>query len=153
MNRNKINGAIPTDQIGEIMEMIDGRAARNFWYEKQAEMRAEEQFRYPGPRPQSKETALVMLADSVEAAVKARGKPFENVRDLQLLVNSVVASKIDDDQLVDVDFTMREIAAVKDCFVDVLRSMYHSREVKEIVASKSAKNLQDGANRRVANES
>lgn len=41
MNRNKINGAIPTDQIGEIMEMIDGRAARNFWYEKQAEMRAE----------------------------------------------------------------------------------------------------------------
>jgi hypothetical protein len=41
MNRNKINAAVSTDQVGEIMEIMDGREARNFWYEKQAEMRAE----------------------------------------------------------------------------------------------------------------
>lgn len=101
---------------------------------------SEEQFRYPGPSPQSKETALVMMADSVEAAVKARGKPFDSVRDIQILVNGVINSKIEEEQLRDVDFTMRDITVIKECFVDIIRSMYHSREVKEIVSSKAIRN-------------
>lgn len=110
---------------------------------------SEEQFRYPGPRPQSKETALVMLADSVEAAVKARGKPFESIRELQILVNNVFKSKIDAEQFKDVDFTMREMSVIKDCFVEVLRSMYHSREVKELelpkgVGAQQEKEKQEG---------
>lgn len=104
---------------------------------------SDEQFRYPGPRPQSKETALVMLADSVEAAVKARAKPFESIRELQILVSNVFRSKIEAEQLKDVDFTMREIAAISDCFIDVLRSMYHSREVRELDLPKSVKVLQE----------
>lgn len=123
-----------------------GTTMQKYFYDKAKALDegiSEEQFRYPGPRPQSKETALVMLADSVEAAVKARGKPFESIRDLQILVNNVFNSKIEADQLRDVDFTIREIAVINDCFVEVMRSMYHSREVKELDLPKSVKALQE----------
>ena len=92
----------------------------------------EEQFRYPGPKPQSRETAIVMLADSVEAAVKARNKPFETIRDLRLLVENVIRSKVEAGQLDNVDFTMNDMNIIKTCFVDILRSTYHSREVRDV---------------------
>lgn len=118
-----------------------GTTIQKYFFEKARALDdsvTEEQFRYFGPRPQSKETAIVMLADSVEAAVKARSKPFENIRELQILVNSVVASKIEAEQFRDVDFTIKDIAVIKDSFVELLRSSYHSREVKEIEARNAA---------------
>lgn len=123
-----------------------GTTVQKYFYEKAKALDdsvTEEQFRYPGPRPQSKETALVMMADSVEAAVKARGKPFESIRELQILVNNVIKSKIEAEQLVGVDFTFAEISVIKDCFVDVLRSMYHSREVKELELPKNSAQEQE----------
>lgn len=112
-----------------------GTTVQKYFYEKAkalGEEVTEEQFRYPGPRPRSRETALVMLADSVEAAVKARNKPFSDMRELQTLVHKVIYSKIDANQLKDVDFTMREMSVIENCFVEILRSSYHSREVKDI---------------------
>lgn len=123
-----------------------GTTIQKYFYEKAKALDSslsEEQFRYPGVSPQSKETALVMFADSVEAAVKARGKPFESIRELHILVNNVIKSKIDAEQLTRVDFTFAEISIIKDCFVDVLRSMYHSREVKELELPKNAKPEQE----------
>jgi len=120
-----------------------GTTLQKYFYDKAKAMNenvAEEQFRYPGPKPQSRETALVMLADSVEAAVKARNKPFESIRDLTLLVENVIRSKIEAGQLIDVDFTMKEIASIASCFVDILRSTYHSREVRNI--ADAVKNMQ-----------
>lgn len=115
-----------------------GTTVQKYFYEKALaldENTTEEQFRYPGPSPQSRETALVMLADSVEAAVKAKNKSFENIRDLRLLVLNVIKQKIDAGQLRDVDFTMREMAVIESSFIEILRSTYYSREVKEISAS------------------
>ncbi len=106
-----------------------------YFYEKallMGESVTEEQFRYPGPRPQSRETALVMLADSVEAAVKARNKPFESIRELKMLVSNVISSKIEAGQFKDVDFTIKDLTVIEDCFVEILRSTYHSREVRNI---------------------
>lgn len=115
-----------------------GTTVQKYFYEKALaldENTTEEQFRYPGPSPQSRETALVMLADSVEAAVKAKNKSFDNIRDLRLLVQNVTKQKIDSGQLRDVDFTMREMAVIESSFIEILRSTYHSREVKEISES------------------
>jgi putative nucleotidyltransferase with HDIG domain len=88
-----------------------------------------DQFTYPGPRPQSRETALVMLADSVEAAVKASGQSFSDPRELEELVSGVVESKILGHQLEDVDFTLKDLAEIKRAFAEVLQSMRHSRQV------------------------
>lgn len=112
-----------------------GTTVQKYFYEKARALDSsatEEQFRYPGPRPQSRETALVMLADSVEAAVKATNKTFESIRDLRLLVQKVIKQKVDLGQMKDADFTMREMAVIEASFIDVLRSTYHSREVKAI---------------------
>ncbi|MDD4160667.1 MAG: HDIG domain-containing protein, partial [Synergistaceae bacterium] len=79
-----------------------GTTVQKYFYEKSLaldENTTEEQFRYPGPNPQSRETALVMLADSVEAAVKAKNKAFDNIRDLRLLVQNVIKQKIDAGQM------------------------------------------------------
>lgn len=133
-----------------------GTTVQKYFYEKTKALDdsvTEEQFRYPGPSPQSKETALVMLADSVEAAVRARGKPFETLRDMQKLVSNVIQSKIDADQLINVDFTFAEVSAIKDCFIEVLRSMYHSREVKELELPKNAKIEQGNEKVRGKNQS
>ncbi len=91
-----------------------------------------EQFTYPGPRPQSRETALVMLADSVEAAVKASGGSLEDPGELEKLVADVVESKILGRQLEDVDFTLRDLSEIRRAFVEVLRSMRHGRQVRKI---------------------
>ncbi|HAJ93896.1 MAG TPA: hypothetical protein DCM41_03280 [Synergistaceae bacterium] len=115
-----------------------GTTVQKYFYEKALafdENTTEEQFRYPGPSPQSRETALVMLADSVEAAVKTKNKTFDNIRDLRLLVQNVIKQKTEAGQLRDVDFTMREMAVIESSFIEILRSTYHSREVKEISAS------------------
>jgi putative nucleotidyltransferase with HDIG domain len=90
------------------------------------------EFTYPGPTPQSRETALLMLSDSVEAALKSLDKPLEGKPDVEKLVGGVIDSKIMGGQFIDVDFTLKEINSIKMAFVDVLMSMYHSREIKPI---------------------
>lgn len=112
-----------------------GTTIQKYFYEKAkalGEDVKEEDFRYPGPRPQTRETALVMLADSVEAAIKARSKPFESDEELSAFIKQVIRSKIDGNQLDDADFTLREIAIITEAFLNVFRSTYHSREVKDI---------------------
>lgn len=95
-----------------------------------------EQFCYPGPLPSSKETALVMLADSTEAAVRALDISGKEVAHLEEVVSQVVESKVREGQLKRVDFTLRELGIVKEAFVAVLRSMYHTRQVKAIEEEK-----------------
>lgn len=95
-----------------------------------------EQFCYPGPLPSSKETALVMLADSTEAAVRSLGIGDREVAHLEEVVSQVVESKVRDGQLKRVDFTLRELEVIKEAFVTVLRSMYHMRQVKAIEEEK-----------------
>ncbi|MFA7620564.1 MAG: HDIG domain-containing metalloprotein [Aminobacteriaceae bacterium] len=92
-----------------------------------------DQFRYPGPRPQSRETGLMMLVDSVEAAVRSEFRGgADSIFDVAETINRVVESKIAEGQLDDVDFTLRDLSVIKETLLSSLRTMYHTRKVKDI---------------------
>jgi putative nucleotidyltransferase with HDIG domain len=82
-------------------------------------------FRYGGPKPQSRETAVVLLADSVESAARVLQDPTPE--GIEELVDRIVGFKISEGQLDEAPLTMREIDAIKQQFVKVLTSMYHHR--------------------------
>ncbi len=85
----------------------------------------EADFRYPGPKPQSKETAIAMMADSIESATRVLQEPTpERVRGL---VDGIVEGKREDGQLDEAPLTLREINVLKDTFVKVLSGIYHHR--------------------------
>jgi putative nucleotidyltransferase with HDIG domain len=84
-----------------------------------------EAFRYPGPRPQSLETAICMLADGVEAAARVLPDPTpERVREV---VDSIVHTRVESGQLRDAPITLQQLELVKDEFVRVLSAMRHRR--------------------------
>jgi cyclic-di-AMP phosphodiesterase PgpH len=84
-----------------------------------------ERFRYPGPRPQSKETAIVMLADSVEAVVRA-AKDHSHER-IDELVDAVINERVTEGQLEECDLTLRDLKTIADSFKGTLRGIYHPR--------------------------
>ena len=80
---------------------------------------------YPGPLPQSAETAVVMLADGIEAATRVLNEPTpQKIRDV---VEHIVRQRIEQGQLRDAPLTLRQIEIVKDEFTRVLVGMYHNR--------------------------
>lgn len=92
---------------------------------KEKESIYEENFRYPGPAPQTKESAIVMLADSVEAAF--RFSPQKTLKSIHLQVKKVVNNKLKDNQLDECDLTLGEIARISDAFVRTLTGVVHTR--------------------------
>ena len=84
-----------------------------------------ELFRYPGPRPQSRETAILMLADGSEARVRAE-KP-QDEEGLRQVVKAVFDERIDSGQLDDTHLTMQDLSGILESFVATLRGMYHPR--------------------------
>ncbi len=85
----------------------------------------EQEYRYPGPKPQSKEAALVMLADSVEASVRALSEHEEDT--IRRRVDEIIRRRIEDDQLDDSTLTFGDVRRVEQSFVKTLMSMYHIR--------------------------
>jgi putative nucleotidyltransferase with HDIG domain len=80
---------------------------------------------YPGPRPQSAETAVVMLADGVEASTRVLHEPTpERIRDV---VDHIVKQRMEQGQLVEAPLTLRQIERIKDEFTRVLSGMFHNR--------------------------
>jgi putative nucleotidyltransferase with HDIG domain len=84
-----------------------------------------EQFRYPGPRPQSRETAILMLADGCEARVRAEVPRGED--DLRNVVKSVIEQRVASRQLDDTTLTLRDLDEITDSFTGTLRGIYHPR--------------------------
>ncbi len=84
-----------------------------------------EKFRYPGPRPRSRETALLMLADGVEARTRAERPATEE--DLRALVRNVMDVAQRNGQLDDTLITLRDLTLITDAFVTTLRGQYHPR--------------------------
>jgi membrane-associated HD superfamily phosphohydrolase len=82
-------------------------------------------FRYPGPKPQSREAAILMLSDGVEASVRSLDEKDE--ASIRAMVDRIVDARLEDGQLDDADLTMKHIAQIKDAFVGQLLGMYHSR--------------------------
>ena len=84
-----------------------------------------EPFRYLGPRPQSRETAIVMLADSVEAVV--RSSHDRSPARVEVLVQAVIAERAAEGQLEECDLTLRDLKTIRDSFIATLRGVYHAR--------------------------
>ncbi|KGE15982.1 HD family phosphohydrolase [Sphingobacterium deserti] len=82
-------------------------------------------FRYPGPVPFSKETAVLMMADSVEAASRAMKEPSED--SINKLVDKIIDYKITQRQFINANITMRDITEVSEIFKSMLKSIYHVR--------------------------
>ena len=85
----------------------------------------EELFTYPGPNPFSKETAIVMMADSVEAA--SRSLKEHTVEGIQQLVNKIIETQIADGLLKNAPLTFRDVESIKQVFIEKLKIMYHTR--------------------------
>jgi putative nucleotidyltransferase with HDIG domain len=117
------------DVVARFIPEHHGTQLIGFFYEKAKEESEEEpdieEFRYPGPKPRSKETAIAMLADSVESATRALQDPSpERVREL---VQTIVEGKIRDGQLSEAPLTLREITLIQEQFVKVVAGMFHHR--------------------------
>ncbi len=102
-----------------------------FFYRKALEAKKEDEvinpddFRYPGPKPQSKETAIVMLADSSEAA--SRSLSVYSSEGIRELVTRIFLEKLKDGQLDECDLTMKDLGEVRESFIRSLLAVYHTR--------------------------
>ncbi len=108
-----------------------GTNRASFLYHKAVELAGDEAlvdenaFRYPGPKPQSKETALAMLADGCEAAVRSM-RPA-NAEEVAEIVNRVVAERVADGQLNECDLTLRDLEIARDALISGLKGVFHPR--------------------------
>ena len=84
-----------------------------------------EQFRYPGPRPQTKEIAILMLADAAESAVRSLKNPEQE--DIENMINKIITERLNDGQLSDSPLTLKDIKLIATTFNRILRGMHHDR--------------------------
>ena len=82
-------------------------------------------FRYPGPRPQTREAAVVMLADTIEAA--ARTSPDRSIEGLEALIRKLIRAKMDDGQLSETPMTLADVEKATEAFLTVLSGVFHQR--------------------------
>ncbi|MFB6271857.1 MAG: HD family phosphohydrolase [Salinibacter sp.] len=120
------------EQVLKFIPMHHGTARIEYFYRRalsQAEGTdrsvPESEFRYPGPKPDSKETGILMLADSVEAASRSLDDP--SPRRLENLIDLLFRERIDDGQLDNTDLTFRDLSLIKDTFLKMLLGIYHVR--------------------------
>jgi putative nucleotidyltransferase with HDIG domain len=119
-------------RIRDIIEQHHGNSLVRFFYQKAKEKYdpemhdiGEEQFRYPGPAPRSKEAALIMLADAVEAASKTLRAPSE--AHFKRLISAILDGFLEDGQLDDCDFSLKDIKTIASSFLETLDSLFHPR--------------------------
>jgi putative nucleotidyltransferase with HDIG domain len=92
---------------------------------KPGEVIDENEFRYPGPKPQFKEAAIMMLADSCEAAARSLARP--DPPNIRLIVVKIVDAVISDGQLDECDITLQEITRIREAMISALTAIYHAR--------------------------
>ncbi len=119
----QVIGFIPQHHGTSVMTYFHGKALREVG--GNINLVDEGTFRYPGPKPQSREAAILMLADGVEASVRSLDEKDEP--SIRAMVDRIVDARLDDGQLDDADLTLKNISQIKDAFVAQLLGMYHSR--------------------------
>ncbi|MFQ6038281.1 MAG: HDIG domain-containing metalloprotein, partial [Candidatus Aminicenantales bacterium] len=119
-------------KIREIVETHHGKSLVRYFFEKAKEAYdpemqkvGEESYRYPGPLPKSKEAALVMLADSVEAASRSLASPTKST--LRKVISEIFNSYLQDGQLDNCEISIRELRAVAESFLDTMYTIHHPR--------------------------
>jgi hypothetical protein len=116
--------------IVEIIEQHHGDSLCSFFYHKAVEGNkneniTEDDFRYEGPKPQTKEAAIVMLADAVEAAV--RSLQNRTPGRVEGLVRKIIKDKLMDGQLDESDLTLKDLDNIAGAFIRVLSGIFHNR--------------------------
>lgn len=118
-------------RIVDFIPQHHGTRTLHFFLKKaQAEARepdeiSENDFRYPGPKPQFREAAIMMIADSCEAAARSLAEPTpENIR---FIVTKIIDAIVADDQLDECDLTLRELTQIRESMIRSLVAIYHSR--------------------------
>jgi cyclic-di-AMP phosphodiesterase PgpH len=117
-------------EIIDFIPMHHGTNTAIFFYKKAKEMYGEEKvniddYKYPGPKPDTKETAIVMLADGCESAVRAIEEP--DTEKVQNVIDNIIQARIQDGQLDDSPLTFRDISKVRDAFLSILIGQRHKR--------------------------
>jgi putative nucleotidyltransferase with HDIG domain len=121
---------LPPRIIDFIPQHHGTRTLHYFLKKAQAEARdegdiSENDFRYPGPKPQFKEAAIMMIADSCEAGARSLAEPTpENIR---FIVTKIIDAILQDDQLGECDLTLRELTQIRESMIKSLVAIYHSR--------------------------
>jgi putative nucleotidyltransferase with HDIG domain len=85
----------------------------------------EEDFQYPGPKPRTKETGIVMLADSVEASTRAMSDVTP--QELEEAIERMIKQRFSEGQLDDCDLTLKDLTRIKDAFLKILMGIHHQR--------------------------
>ncbi len=118
------------DEIINFIPTHHGTMIVSFFYEKAVEKYGEgnvniEDFRYPGPKPNTKETALLMLADACESTVRAMKEP--EVQKIENVINNLTQSRIQGGQLDEAPITFADLTKIKESFLSTLVSQHHKR--------------------------
>ena len=120
------------ERVLDFISMHHGTSRIEFFYRQALDRHKEgepevleSEFRYDGPRPNTKETGILMLADSVEAASRSLSDPTH--RRLETLIEDIVAGRLADGQLDDTDLTFRDLSQIKRTFLSILLGIYHIR--------------------------
>jgi hypothetical protein len=119
-------------QVLDIIPQHHGTRKINFFYQKakksenpQVEEVRESDYRYPGPKPQTKEAAIFMLSDSIEAAARTLDDP--SPPRFKGLIRKIVSDVVLDEQFSQCDLTFADLEKVSDAFLKTLVSIYHHR--------------------------
>ncbi|WP_408870478.1 HD family phosphohydrolase [Blattabacterium cuenoti] len=120
------------DSVTDFIRTHHGNSIVYYFYEKQKKIYPnikvdKKQFQYSGPKPFSKETVIVMIADSIEAASKSIKNP--STKDLENLVENIIEKQKIENQFSNADITLKEIEKVKQVLKKKLRNIYHTRIV------------------------
>lgn len=125
-------------EIIDIAEQHHGTTLLQFFYHKATQSGIETNeadYRYPGPKAQTKEAAVIGIADSVEAAVRSMVHPTHE--QIESIVRKIIADRLQDDQFSECDITLKELETVAQALYDTLRGIFHSRiEYPEIIKQK-----------------
>ncbi len=121
---------LPQRIIDFIPQHHGTRTLHYFLKKAQAEARdpeeiSENDFRYPGPKPQFKEAAIMMISDSCEAAARSLSEP--NPENIRFIVTKIIDAILQDDQLDECDLTLRELTQIRESIIKSLVAIYHSR--------------------------
>ena len=115
-------------EIRDIMFEHQGTTLLAYFYNKAKQIDEnvqEEDFRYPGPKPKTKESAIIMLADSIEAAVRSLDEKTPVT--IEAMIRKIIAGKMGDGQLSDADLTFKEIEIIIKVFTKTLMGIHHVR--------------------------
>ena len=117
------------DAVLSFIEEHHGTTMMSYFYNKAKEMdlpiTSEDEFRYPGPKPQSKETAIVMLADSTEAASRTLDNPTS--ARIRNLIQRLINDKFGSGELTNCDLTLKDLNDIREAFVSILIGVFHHR--------------------------